>query len=143
MQVSDCNLGVDLYAAGGWTGLSKSDRLTILKYGDDFRQQLRPVMGTGVRHGGFIMPCLVHCVSGYGFWSRGSIGEIAPSAAFLKWCDSQLVIAFLAFKMRSDLLFCSATFSGSTRTAAYGCLMCAVSRTATHHASTCAGEPCI
>jgi hypothetical protein len=85
MQVSDCNLRVDLYAAGGWAGLSNADRESVMDYGAAFQKQLRPIMESEVSHGGFIMPCLVHCVSGYSFWGRGLVGGISPSAAFLMW----------------------------------------------------------
>jgi hypothetical protein len=85
IQVSDCNFGVDLYSAGGWDGLSASDRIAVLNYGNEFRKQLQPLMGTSVKHGGFVVPCLVHCVTGYSFGGRGSVEGVAINAAFLKW----------------------------------------------------------
>ena len=96
MQVSDCNLRVDLYAAGGWPGLSYADRVAVIDYGSAFRKQLQPIMESEVNHGGFIMPCLVHCVSGYAFWGRGLVGNISPSAAFLMWYDCFVLLAFPA-----------------------------------------------
>jgi hypothetical protein len=95
-QVSDCNLGVDLYAAGGWTGLSDSDRVTVLNYGNAFRDQLQPLMDTDVNHGGFIVPCLVHCVTGFGFWSQGNVRGTGLNAAFYKWYEFVGAFALLA-----------------------------------------------
>ena len=96
MQVSDCNLRVDLYAAGGWAGLSNTDREAVMDYGSAFEKQLRPIMESEVNHGGFVMPCLVHCVSGYAFCGRGLVGGISPSAAFLMWYGCMLSLRFCA-----------------------------------------------
>ena len=85
MQVSDCNFRVNLYAAGGWAGLSNTDQAAVVNYGREFRAQLQPMRTSGVGHGGFITSCLVHCVSGYGVWAQELIGGDAPSAASLKW----------------------------------------------------------
>ncbi len=87
---------MDLYAAGGWTGLSDSDRVTVLNYGNAFRDQLQPLMDTDVNHGGFIVPCLVHCVTGFGFWSQGNVRGTGLNAAFYKWYEFVGAFALLA-----------------------------------------------
>ena len=85
IQVSDCNLRVNLYAAGGWAGLSQTEQRSIVMYGEEFRRQLAPLASSEIGHGGFIMPCLVHCVTGYAFWLNGRIEGITPYAAFWRW----------------------------------------------------------
>ncbi len=85
MQVSECNLRVDLYASGGWRGIQANERRLLLNYGEDFRRQLQPMTRLAVNHGGYISSCLVHCVSGYAFWVNARIAGISPSEAFLSW----------------------------------------------------------
>ena len=76
---------MNLYAAGGWAGLSHTDQRAVVNYGHEFRAQLQPLMQSGAGHGGFIMSCLVHCVSGYGFWTQQTIRGEAPGTVLLQW----------------------------------------------------------
>jgi hypothetical protein len=64
------------------------DKRAILDYGEEFRRQLLPLVASEIHHGGFIMPCLVHCVTGYAYWAQGAIEGVVPSAAFLSWLTS-------------------------------------------------------
>jgi hypothetical protein len=139
IQVSDCNFRVNLYAAGGWAGLSQTEQRSILIYGEDFRRQLAPLVSSAIGHGGFIMPCLVHCVTGYAFWLNGRIEGIAPYAAFWRW--------FVYGGMHTRTRACSLHFfasrsplSGMSVTAACGLWTHARSLLATLHAFICVGD---
>jgi hypothetical protein len=134
IQVSDCNLRVNLYAAGGWAGLSQTEKHSILIYGEEFRRQLAPLMSSAIGHGGFIMPCLVHCVTGYAFWLNGRIEGIAPYAAFWRWfVYGTRALAVFTFLPHVPL-------SGMSVTAAYGLWTHVQSLLATLLAFICVGD---
>ena len=105
-----------MYAAGGWHRLSKTDQNLILDYGDNFRQQLQPLLASTTRHGGYIMSCLVHCVTGYAFWVQGGINSISPHVAFLRWLSFH---CFGVLFCECHLLFYS-IFSGMLEMKAFG-----------------------
>jgi hypothetical protein len=48
IQVSDCNLRVNLYAAGGWAGLSQTEQRSIFIHGEEFRRQLGPLVSSAI-----------------------------------------------------------------------------------------------
>jgi hypothetical protein len=131
LQVGECDLQIGVYSAGAWHKLSQDQQSSIFSFSDEFRIQLKALSESNVHHGGFIAPCLVHCVTGFPYWWNGDVAGLAPNRAFLRW------LLYTMFRLK--LLFGYGCL-GTTEIAPYGLKTPATTRRAIRNAFICAGR---